>query len=303
MRNLVNKKYIVGRSNLAMTIFVPYDCPNNCIFCTSKKDYKDVSAFSLENILESIDKLGLIPQITDIVITGGEPFADLEKLQVILNKCVKTNKRIFINTTLPVKDDKEAGNLFNFIRINQDIISGLNISRHMCLKTNLEKDTLIEAIHDHTNIPVRINSVLLDVKSENTRLIEFIDNYSYFVNSINFRGDYTKIKNQDDLRGLDHPILNILFNNPKFNYITSGGCLVCNNNDFVMKNKFNKNVYISLHRGYEHSLVKAGNNLIINDFIIKQNGDIYLDWDCDKLSEKELQNIYKQWRVKYNYER
>lgn len=31
-------KYILGRSNLAMTIFVSYDCPNHCPFCTSKED-------------------------------------------------------------------------------------------------------------------------------------------------------------------------------------------------------------------------------------------------------------------------
>ena len=29
-------EYVAGRNNLACTIFVPFDCDNNCPFCTSK---------------------------------------------------------------------------------------------------------------------------------------------------------------------------------------------------------------------------------------------------------------------------
>ena len=75
-------EYVVGRSNLALTIFVPYDCPNHCPFCTSKDDYKDTSTFSLDEIIKSIRNIAYLPQITDIVITGGEPFADLKSLQI-----------------------------------------------------------------------------------------------------------------------------------------------------------------------------------------------------------------------------
>lgn len=34
------KNYICGRSNLALTIQVPYDCPNTCPFCTAKAKYQ-----------------------------------------------------------------------------------------------------------------------------------------------------------------------------------------------------------------------------------------------------------------------
>ena len=34
-------KYIAARKNLALTIFVPWNCTNNCPFCTSKCDYYD----------------------------------------------------------------------------------------------------------------------------------------------------------------------------------------------------------------------------------------------------------------------
>ena len=34
-------EYVAGRTNLACTIFVPYDCDNNCPFCTSKWMYRE----------------------------------------------------------------------------------------------------------------------------------------------------------------------------------------------------------------------------------------------------------------------
>lgn len=287
-------KYIVGRNNLAVTIFVPYDCPNHCPFCTSKEDYNDSATFSLEKILESISAVGNIRQVSDFVITGGEPFADLAKLQKILDICAVFRKNIFINTTLPARDAEEAMAIIDFILKNQNIISGINISRHMMLKTNLEVDGIIKVIHETTRIPLRINSVLLDVKAEEKKVIQFIWKYANIVDSINFRGDYTKVKNQDDLRTLDHPILDILFKAENMEYLSSGGCLVCNNNDFrYWLAGAKRYLYVSLHRGYEHSLVVKGNNYILNDIIIKQDGSILMDWDGQKL---DLYSLKKQWK-------
>lgn len=286
-------KYIVGRSNLAATIFVPYDCPNNCHFCTSKEEYKNSSTFSLTKIIAAVKKIGPLPQITDFVITGGEPFADLKKLQKILDTCKKFNKHIYINTTLPVQSNKEKLQILDFIIKNELIISGINISRHMCLKTKLEDDSLIALIHKMTTIPLRINSVLLDLNIEDSRVLPFIIKYAPIVNSINFRGNYNKIKTQDDLRALDHPILNILFNIDQLQYLSSGGCLVCNNNDFrLYYQPETRWIYVSLHRGFEHSLVVRGNTYIINDIIIKQDGKILADWDNKNLNYNELR---KQW--------
>ena len=60
-------KYKVGRGNLAVTVFVPYDCPNHCPFCTSKDDYKDTTEFSLDNILKSLEQVALLRPVSDIV--------------------------------------------------------------------------------------------------------------------------------------------------------------------------------------------------------------------------------------------
>ena len=282
-----NVRYIIGRGNLAITIFVPYDCPNHCPFCTSKNEYANGAEFSLTKILVALKKAADIPYITDIVITGGEPFADLRKLQRLLDACVRTRKKIYINTTLPVADAANRKELLEFIIKNKSVIDGLNISRHMCLTTNLEDDSLIASINDLTKIKLRINSVLLGIKAEETEIIKFIRQYAPRVHSISFRGDYTKITDQNTLRGLDHPILNVLFNLADMHYLGSGGCLVCNNDDFDLHN-----VRISLHRGYEHSLVIKGANYIVNDIIIKQNGKICIDWDGRQADIKE---ITEQW--------
>lgn len=292
MKLITNKEYKVGRSNLAVTIFVPYDCPNKCVFCTSKDDYGDTSNFSLTDILISIQNVCKLKQVRDIVVTGGEPFADLEQLQAILDTCYPFMKNVYINTTLPCKSEEEGHKLLEFIEKNysEHKINGLNISRHMLIKTNYEDDRLIAIMHTkYPRLKLRINSVLLGVNAEEDNVNSFIAKYSPIVNSINFRGDYTKIKDQNDLRGLDHPVLDILFTNRELDYLGSGGCLVCNNNDFYHKDS---KTYVSLHRGYEHSMVVKNYNYILNDIIIKQDGSILADWDGERL---ELELISNQW--------
>ena len=36
-------RLIVGRSNLSITVFVPWDCENKCPFCTTKSLYHTAS--------------------------------------------------------------------------------------------------------------------------------------------------------------------------------------------------------------------------------------------------------------------
>ena len=52
-----NNPYKTREGGATVTVFVPYDCQNNCPFCVNKEEYKDMSDFSLEKICESIDLL------------------------------------------------------------------------------------------------------------------------------------------------------------------------------------------------------------------------------------------------------
>ena len=68
-----NMRYISGRGNLACTIFVPWDCNNNCPFCTSKPMYKEMKErFNLEEIINKIYTLNHNHIIREYVLTGGE---------------------------------------------------------------------------------------------------------------------------------------------------------------------------------------------------------------------------------------
>jgi len=64
--------YKTREGGATVTVFVPYDCQNNCPFCINKKEYADCSGFSLEKILASIQVMDGITPRCDFVFTGGE---------------------------------------------------------------------------------------------------------------------------------------------------------------------------------------------------------------------------------------
>ena len=84
--------YKTREGGATVTVFVPYDCQNNCPFCINKKEYADCSGFSLEKILASIQVMDGITPRCDFVFTGGEPLADLNALQQMLDAIPATHK-------------------------------------------------------------------------------------------------------------------------------------------------------------------------------------------------------------------
>ena len=88
----MSNPYKTREGGATVTVFVPYDCHNNCPFCINKKEYADCSGFSLEKIIESIRVMDSITPYCDFVFTGGEPLADLESLQKMLDTIPSTHK-------------------------------------------------------------------------------------------------------------------------------------------------------------------------------------------------------------------
>ena len=79
-------RYLSGRGNLACTIFVPWDCNNNCPFCTSKEMYSTMKdEFNLDEIIRKIHILNNNNIIREYVLTGGEPLSNLDNLKHIVN--------------------------------------------------------------------------------------------------------------------------------------------------------------------------------------------------------------------------
>ena len=258
-------KFLVGRKNLACTIFVPFDCDNNCPFCTSKKMYKNID-LNPEAIMDKIKLINGNYDISEFVLTGGEPFADLETTKKIVGLM---EKKCFVNTTLPlVKNIEEVINFIN----NEPKIHGINISRHIGHEFSGVADLeLIGKIKK----PIRINTVI-NKKFNFVDFAEFVKKWGSETRMINLRADYTKL-DTTSLKARDEVETWLAEN---YLYMGSGGCLVCHSSTFEADN-----CMISYHRGLMYSSVKMGNRTYINDAIITPDGKIYKDWDFKEDAE------------------
>ena len=257
-------KYKQGRYNLAATIFVPWDCDNNCPFCTSKTTYKNKQNFNLKNVIDSINILNKKAEIKEFVITGGEPFANINGIKEIVSCC---QKPVYINTTLPTKTYGEAREIIN----NTEVIKGVNVSRHITYEF---KNVATVGEIDLIKKPIRINTVfserdICDIGI--LKLKDFIYKYGKKKRDINIREDY-RLVTLSSLKSR-----NALFEwlAETFDYIETESCMVCNSDYFSVENSF----ICAYHRGLELSSVTYNDKCYINDVIVAQDGKIYKDWN------------------------
>lgn len=272
-------EYIVGRSNLACTIFVPFDCANNCPFCTSKEMYRtgDVK-MDLDAILNCIGKVNKNHDVTEYVMTGGEPFADLNQLRKMIDAC---EKPVYINTTLPLyKGDIDE--VVKYIN-SEHKISGINISRHMTFnfKGVADRDVI-----DRIVKPVRVNTVLpdeMDLAALAQNISEFAEYWGNGKRLINLRANYKNI-DFDNLKTLDN-VERLL--SRMYIHKGGGGCLVCNTVQFDAGH-----CSIQYHRGKMLSSVNFGDKTYVNDIIMLMDGSLYSDWDFKADDE------FRAWLIK-----
>lgn len=269
-----DKIYIPGREDLSVTVFIPTDCTNNCRFCTSKASYSEKKP-DLKKVIYSIKDFckndPLAKYVKSFVITGGEPFANLDVLSEVL-KAIPKKYKIYVNSSVPtaVYTEKKLAKYINKSRIDALNISrhGINIDKDRGLFSNdIASDEFITKIEK----PIKINSIT----SENDDFLEKIKRWSKYKNtSLSLRADYRYIK-PEDLKTLDCKIVNSILNIKNVNYVNHGGCDVCFNVTFE-RNGY----YFSYHRGLKKSSVPFGNDkyLIVNDIIIYQDGKTSYDW-------------------------
>ena len=265
-------EYKIGRNNLAATIYVPYDCDNNCPFCTSKIEYRQHFP-NVGRIVQALKSLVDNPLIQDIVFTGGEPLANMMILKMLVDITRNKGKNVFINTTFP-KDSHDS----LFYLLEEGNVSGINISRHESsyeqdskLFYNIAPDWLISKI----SVPVKINAVVTNVDSFITKLPTIINRWNKPNIRLCIRHDFrtTTFTNLHTLT--DDPILNYLIQNYSFESHTF--CDVCDTVNFEEG--------ISYHRGMEHSSIKMGDTVIVNDIIVFPDGFIAYDWDRKPISD------------------
>ena len=263
--------FVSGRKNLALTVMVPFDCPNNCPFCESKKEYAK-NRPNLEAVLNTMklffEKNNTL-DVPEVVITGGEPMANILALRKIIN-VIPSDKDIYINTTLIKKNFEAFVDLVN----NHPQIKGINVSRHC---TTYEEDckTLHGIVPDEWlskfEKSVRINCVIKDRKNSFFRGV--ISRWERTGVELSFREDFNTMTKEELHNPYSHS-LPYVATLPE--YVGHTMCKVCDTTTFRSR----QGMMVRYHKGIKNTLVYLGNDKWeINDIIIRQDGEIFADWD------------------------
>ena len=275
--------YKTRAGGATVTIFVPYDCGNHCPFCINKKEYADMTGFSVEAICDSIRTMdGITPQC-DFVFTGGEPFADLGALQTMLDVIPRTHK-VYINTTLPLLHGVTEEDILAFAQKNRDKITCINVSRHLVKYVVESSDRLLAEMP----VPVRVNCVLFrDYPRE--QLVPYIRRIQALGRPIQFRFDYTDTT-PDNLYDRDHdPIYHDLCQVAR--YTGLDGCRMRCGFHFDFEG-----LELTYHKTLPYStIVETGDDGvtydILYDILIKQTGVLHSDWDGTLLDVESYRKV------------
>ena len=275
-------QYMTREGGATVTVFVPYDCKNNCPFCINKQEYADRTGFSVEKVCGSIRMLHEITPKCDFVFTGGEPLSDPDGLQVMLD-CVPAGHRVFINTTLPVSDLFPEERIIEFTRVNRDKITCINVSRHMISYVEESNDDLLARLH----VPVRVNCVLFPGYPRD-EIKAFADRFGKYGLPIQFRADYTVTTLENLYEREGDEILEDLMAN--FTYLGLDGCRIRCGYHFD-----NNGQHIAYHRTLPYSTITEeidGETYdILYDVLIKQTGAPHSDWTGVPLDVEAYRNV------------
>ena len=275
--------YKTREGGATVTVFVPYDCQNHCPFCINKQEYADCTGFSLDKIIESIHTLDAITPRCDFVFTGGEPLADLNALQQMLD-AIPTTHKVYINTTFPVQEHTTLDEMVAFTERNKDKITCMNISRHLQKYVEESPDEVLGRIACRT----RINCVLYK-RYPADKLPAYVERFLPYGIPVQFRYDYTETT-PENLYDEEHDqILHDL--RRLFTYKGLDGCRMRNGFHFEYKG-----LHLTYHKTLPDStIVETGEDGvtydILYDILIKQNGDIHSDWTGVMLDVEKYRHV------------
>ena len=277
-----NNPYKTREGGATVTIFVPYDCQNNCPFCINKEEYHNLEGFSVEKIIDSIKVMDEITPYCDFVFTGGEPFANLESLQRMLDE-IPTTHKVYINTTFPVFKDRTEQDMLDFVEKNKEKITCINISRHLQKFVEESSDELISKIP----VATRVNCLLYKNYPVD-KLVDYVKRFEKYNIPIQFRFDYTETTPENLYEEENDQILKDL--KRLFKYTGLDGCRMRCGYHF----KYN-DLEMTYHKTLPYSTIveKDGDVTydILYDILIKQNGDIHGDWDGKILDVEKYRHV------------
>ncbi len=280
--NKMSNPYKTREGGATVTVFVPYDCQNNCPFCVNKEEYENMEGFSLEKICDSIKTMDEITPYCDFVFTGGEPFSNLDSLQVLLDQVPKTHK-VYINTTFPVFADRTGDDMIEFVEKNKDKITCINISRHLLPYVEESSDELLARIPTKT----RVNCVLYRDYPRD-QLVQYMRRFKKYNIPIQFRFDYTDTT-PENLYDEEHDM--ILKDLKEFcRYTGLDGCRMRCGYHFDFEG-----LELTYHKTLPYSTIVENDGEqtydILYDILIKQNGDIHGDWDGKILDVEKYRHV------------
>ena len=271
------------------TVYFPADCKNDCKFCTSKIFYEQNKPNPKEVLywLLALAK----SDVSEIVITGGEPMSDLKLLKRMLFIC--KDKTVYINTTFLENGKEEFIELLNRF----PNVKGVNISRHT---TSYETDQMIlhgiakdeDVLKINTN--VRINCFVGDSINKE-KMQQVLDRWEPIWEQkeghkldISFRHDYNKIV-PENMHLLNTE--SITAATEVGNYYGRVYCHACDKVLFKTK----KGMDFRIHRGLPNTRVKIGNIVEMQELVLFPDGVLCTDWDK---TQDGLEHYMKLLKIK-----
>ncbi len=279
----MSNPYKTRKGGATVTVFVPYDCQNNCPFCINKREYADCTGFSLSAIIDSIRTMDAITPYCDFVFTGGEPLANLESLQMMLDAIPATHK-VYINTTFPVQATTTLEEMLDFTVRNREKITCMNISRHLQKYVEESPDEVLGRIA----CPTRINCVLYRHYPAHN-LPAFVERFLKYGIPVQFRYDYTETTPENLYEAENARMFQDL--RSMFTYRGLDGCRMRNGFHFEYKG-----LHMTYHKTLPYSTIVETDEDgvtydILYDIVIKQNGEIHSDWTGVPLDVEAYRNV------------
>lgn len=281
----VRHPYKTREGGATVTVFVPYNCRNHCPFCINKEEYADMTGFSADKICESIATMDAITPYCDFVFTGGEPLADLDSLQHMLD-CIPSTHKVYINTTLPVSEFQTEDDIIAFTERNKEKITCINVSRHLQHYVVESNDSLLSRLA----VPFRINCVLYK-KYPVHEIVPYLERFHKIPGaSIQFRFDYTETTPENLYDEKHDKILHDLKYIAK--YTGLDGCRMRCGFHFDYKG-----MELTYHKTLPYSTIVETDETdgvtydILYDILIKQNGDIHSDWDGTMMDVEAYRHV------------
>lgn len=273
-------RMVVGRDDLSMTVFVPWDCGKACTFCTSKEMYKNLDAskvdFHVEEICRKIEMAGDCTFIRSYVFTGGEPLADTDRLLRLVQCARRTGKPVYVNVNSDVVLAVDSQD--NWHRICA-LVDGFNVSIHLYYDTSTLRMSALESWLRYAR-SVRINCVVDPEKTyTSVEINRYLWNVSKGLNlwntSIHFRRDYTKT-DAANLHTHYDDFLRTLLGMKNLRYVGHSGCLVCANDMFAS----DYGLGVCYHRGLQRTFIAdpVKRFRMVNDVIVTPDGTVAMDW-------------------------